>query len=898
MQALSHYRVLEQIGEGGMGVVYRARDERLDRDVALKVLPFGALGDEAARKRFRKEALALSKLNHPNIAIIHDFDSENDTDFLVEELIAGLSLSEMLLSGPLPEREIINLGLQLCEGLAAAHDQGIVHRDLKPGNIRVTPDARVKILDFGLAKVLRTAAAGSDTDATASLTETQTVSGTFPYMAPEQLLNEKLDARSDIWAAGCVLYEMATGQRPFLGYGPALIDAILHQQPAAPGRLNHKLSPGLESIILKSLEKDSSLRYQGAPEIKADLLRLKRQMSATEAVPFVPAQPGWLATHWKSVAWLSAAMGLIVFLAAITVYWVFVYRRAPKVVEFETTRLTFEPNFALTPAISPDGKMLAFSSDRDGNFEIYVQQVNGAQALRLTHNEARDDEPAFSPDGAHVAFHSARDGGGVYVVNTMGGNERKIADRGRQPRYSPDGTTISYLVATTGPAKMFLVPANGGEPRPFQPGFEILPVTWTMYPPVLWSADGKYLLFQGLRAQDRRDDWWVAPVEGGTAIRLGMPESKPGDVSRLEAWAGNYVYFADGSTVGGVNLFRVPLRRDPWRVAGSRQRLTSGGSVQVEASISDDRRLVFTSMSSLPLLASAPLNANSGVAGTLEVMPGDAATKTGLSVAADGSKLAYAAMLIASSRRELRVRDVRTGHEDLHPLLGQILLPEPRLSRDGSKITYRSWVGTKPGFYLAESSGDVAPKVLCESCRIVDFFSDSSEVLLIDGKQPNDLVRQDTAEGTRRLVLRTGFGIYSASLSPDGAHIALVTPTDNATVAPPMLSIVGTEASTPVQQVPVKVVEGHALIPHRPSWSPNGNLLYYLAVYDGNPCVWAQRLGRNANPEGAPFVVYHSHHSPVINEWFYGDLFAVAPNRLYLRLNDLKGNVWSMQLQD
>ncbi len=300
MQAtLSHYRILEQIGAGGMGVVYRAHDERLDRDVALKVLPAGALADESARKRFHKEALALSKLSHPNIAVVHDFDTQEGTDFLVEELIPGLSLGEMLLSGPLPEREIINLGSQLAEGLAAAHEQGIIHRDLKPSNIRVTPDARLKVLDFGLAKLMpgRDARQGVSEQLTASLTEAQTVSGTLPYMAPEQLLNEKLDARTDLWATGCVLYEMATGRRPFLGSGPALTDAILHQPPAPPSKLNPKVNPGLESIILKCLEKDPALRYQHASDMGTDLQRLKRDTESGHIVVFREgaAFPRWLA---------------------------------------------------------------------------------------------------------------------------------------------------------------------------------------------------------------------------------------------------------------------------------------------------------------------------------------------------------------------------------------------------------------------------------------------------------------------------------------------------------------------------------------------------------------------------------------------------------------------------
>src|SRR5580765_7953412 len=210
-----------------MGVVFRAHDERLDRDVALKVLPPGTVVGKSARQRFHQEALAFSKVNHPNIATVHDFDTQDGTDFLVEELIEGLSLDAMLASGPLSEKEIIHLGSQLAEGLAVAHEHGVIHRDLKPANVRVTPDARLKILDFGLAMILR--GEPSPTAETERLSKTKGPVGTYPYMAPEQLLGDKLDARTDIWAIGCVLYEMATGRRPFLGSGPALTEAILHQ---------------------------------------------------------------------------------------------------------------------------------------------------------------------------------------------------------------------------------------------------------------------------------------------------------------------------------------------------------------------------------------------------------------------------------------------------------------------------------------------------------------------------------------------------------------------------------------------------------------------------------------------------------------------------------------------
>jgi serine/threonine protein kinase/tetratricopeptide (TPR) repeat protein len=265
-QALGHYRIVEKIGAGGMGEVYRAHDSQLDRDVALKVLPAGTLSDETARKQFRKEALALAKLNHPNVETVHEFNMQDGVDFLAMELIHGSSLKEKLKEGPLPESQIILLGSQLAEGLAAAHEQHIVHRDLKPGNLMITPDGRLKILDFGLARLLQTP---QNLDVTVSAaTTTGVLSGTVPYMSPEQLRCLPVDVRSDIYAAGVVLYEMAAGYRPFpLLQRAELMSAILHQTPDRPSSRNRLLSPALESIIMKALEKEPGQRYQSAREL-------------------------------------------------------------------------------------------------------------------------------------------------------------------------------------------------------------------------------------------------------------------------------------------------------------------------------------------------------------------------------------------------------------------------------------------------------------------------------------------------------------------------------------------------------------------------------------------------------------------------------------------------------
>lgn len=304
-QTISHYRIIEKVGAGGMGEVYRAHDEQLDRDVALKVLPIGALADEAARRQFRTEALALAKLNHPNIETVFELSTQDDVDFLAMELIAGHALSESLKDGPLTQPDVLRLGLQLAEGLAAAHDQGIIHRDLKPANLFVTPDGRLKILDFGLAKLIHSNLAGDITQSAAF--EEGEVTGTVPYMSPEQLRGLPVDTRSDIYGAGAVLYEMATGKRPFpQRRAPELMGAILHESPEPPASSNPHVPPGLERTILKSLEKSPAQRYQTARELRAALEGVSGDRS-TVAVS---------KNQWKSL-WAGAIALFVIAIAGL-----------------------------------------------------------------------------------------------------------------------------------------------------------------------------------------------------------------------------------------------------------------------------------------------------------------------------------------------------------------------------------------------------------------------------------------------------------------------------------------------------------------------------------------------------------------------------------------------------
>lgn len=272
-QVLGNYQLIEKIGGGGQGEVYRAHDQRFDRDVALKILPFKLLPDEAARRRFRKEAQAVGKLTHPNIATAYYFGEENGVDFLVTEYVPGVGLDDKVAQGAIPEETVVNLGIQLASGLQAAHHEGIVHRDLKPGNLRITRDGHLKILDFGLAELIDPS---NDVASVQTVTVNMTLTGTVPYMAPEQF-GGICDQRTDLWAAGAVLYEMATGQLPFPETQvQQLKDAILTKDPARPRSINPNLSPGLETVILRALQKDPKQRYQTATDLRDDLIRVAR----------------------------------------------------------------------------------------------------------------------------------------------------------------------------------------------------------------------------------------------------------------------------------------------------------------------------------------------------------------------------------------------------------------------------------------------------------------------------------------------------------------------------------------------------------------------------------------------------------------------------------------------
>jgi eukaryotic-like serine/threonine-protein kinase len=412
-QTLGHYCIVEKIGAGGMGKVYRARDEHLARDVAIKVLPHGSLTNESARRHFHKEALILSQLNHPNVATIHDFDTQEGVDFLVMEYIPGITMSEKVAAASLPEKEVLRLGVQLAEGLAAAHERGIIHRDLKPGNVRLANDGRLRILDFGLAKLKLPVTAGATEE---SLSETQTIAGTLAYMAPEQLLGGKIDERTDIHGAGFVLYEMAAGLRTFCEVERSqLIGAILHRPPRPPTAVNPRLSAELERIILKCLEKDPENRYQSARELAVDLRRLAREKEPGHLVTEVPANARLVPIIRNKAVFATAGSIVIVLLIAAT-FWLVRAKKPP-------TPFRITPSIAVLPFadLSQEKDQEYFS---DGLAEELLDSLVKVQGLRVAARTSSFQFKAKNEDLREI-------GQKLNVATVLDGSVRKQGQRVR-----------------------------------------------------------------------------------------------------------------------------------------------------------------------------------------------------------------------------------------------------------------------------------------------------------------------------------------------------------------------------------------------------------------------------------------------------------------------------------
>jgi Tol biopolymer transport system component/serine/threonine protein kinase len=577
-QVISHYRIVRKLSRGAMGVVYQAQDTRLGRSVALKLLPEEFADNHQALEHFAREARAASALNHPNICTLYDIGEVEGRPFLTMEYLEGQTLEERIAANPFTVDELLDLSIQIADALEAAHSQGIIHRDIKPANIFITTRVQAKIMDFGVAKLVKdqlspgAAWGGSDVARAAIseelVTDSAAVPGTAAYMSPEQVRGEELDIRTDLFSFGAVLYEMVTGRRAFSGDTiAALFDAVLHKEPVSPVQLNTETPAKLAEILSRMLEKDREVRYQYASQLRTDLRRLKRDTesgrAAAVAPVYDPQEVSVLRERRYSRRWATIALtGMALLLVAGGAIGYHYFRKPPgppiRIIPFTSLRGHLD-----VPRFSPDGKQLAFAWDgeKEDNWDIYVQLIGSDKPLRLTAHPGVDRRPVWSPDGRYIAFHRHSEGDDdIFIIPALGGPERKLHSpklgawwASESLDWSPDGKYLAYVDrrADQDRTSIFVLAVDNPDDRRAltsspDPQFDVTP---------RFSLDGQTVAFVRHFTTANAADIHLVHVTGGEPKRLTFDSVALGGMD----WTpdGAYIIFSSRRLAQG-RLWKVP----------------------------------------------------------------------------------------------------------------------------------------------------------------------------------------------------------------------------------------------------------------------------------------------------------------------------------------------------